>query len=246
MSKIDLRLGDCLEVMKSIENNSIGLIITDPPYWHKKSPGRPYSERNQCNTNSKFSKSKLYNNDNMMMKSMSDFTGKDVDVIMNEFERVCKPLNAYMFCNETLIPYYAMWAENNNHHFTILTWEKPLSIINKNRFSQNVEFIIRVYDYGTGLNKVDNNDYYNRVKRDKPVSGKSKIHPTQKPISLINSLIDLSYRKGNTVLDPFMGSGTTAESCYLKDVDFIGIELNEFIFNTAKSRVDKLDFRLKL
>lgn len=235
---IDLRKGDCIDVMKTLEDKSIDLIITDPPYWHKKSPGKPYSERKQYDTSSAFSKSKLYNSDNMMMKSMSDFTGDDVSIIMKEFERLCKPLNAYMFCNETLIPYYAIWAEENKHHFTILTWEKPLSIINKNRFSQNVEFIIRIYDYGTGLNKIENNSAYNRVKKDKPVSGKNKLHPTQKPVSIITDILDLSYREDNVVFDPFMGSGTTAIACLKSNRNFIGIERDEDYYNIAKKRVD--------
>ena len=230
--------GDCFELMKDIPSKSIDMILTDPPYWHKKSPGKPYSQRKQCNTDSKFSNSRLYNNNNKMMKDMSDFTDVEVNLLMNELERVCKPLNAYLFCNETLLPYYAMWAEKNKHHFSVLVWEKPLSIINKNRFSQNIEFIVRIYDYGTGLNRIDKNEAYNRVKKAKPITGKAKLHPTQKPNEIIRDILNLSNR-GGFVLDPFAGSNTTGVECFNLDIPYIGIEKDIDIYEVAKERMEK-------
>lgn len=235
----DIKLwhGDCLELMKDIPDKSISLVITDPPYWHKKSPGKPYSQRNQCHTKSKFSNSNLYSQDGYMMKAMSDFNQDSISTMMKELSRVCKILNAYIFCNETQVPYYAMWAEKNRYMFSILIWRKPLSIINKNRFSQNVEFIIRIYDYGTGLNRIDKNYYYDRVKDVKPISGKNKLHPVQKPLELINQIMELSSKEGDTVLDPFMGSGTTGVACINTGRKFIGIELDNNYFDIANKRI---------
>ena len=67
---------DCLAGMKRIPDGSIDLVVTDAPYWHKKSPGPPYSQRRQCNTDSKFSNSALYNYEGEMIKQMSDFDDK--------------------------------------------------------------------------------------------------------------------------------------------------------------------------
>jgi DNA modification methylase len=212
------------------------MILTDPPYWHKKSPGKPYSKRTHENTISNFSNSRLFNKSGKMMKQMSDFTDIEVGVLMSELERVCKPLNAYLFCNETLLPYYSMWAENNKHHFSVLVWEKPLSIINKNRFSQNIEFIVRIYDYGTGLNKIEKNEAYNRVKKSKPISGKKKLHPTQKPSEIIKDILMLSNR-GGIVLDPFAGSNTTGVECFNLDIPYIGFEKDEEFYEVGKTRL---------
>ena len=142
---------DYKEGFKEIPDGMVSLCLCDPPYYHHKSPGKPYSERKQCNTKSAFSNSELYNYDCDMIKGMSDFDDKCIDEFLTLLEPKMKIMNAYIFCSETQVPYYAMWAENNGYMFSILVWEKPLSIINKNRFSQNLEYIVRIYDYGTAL-----------------------------------------------------------------------------------------------
>lgn len=228
---------DCIEGLKEIADKSIDCVITDPPYWHKKSPGKPYSQRKQCNTESKFSNSELYNYDGDMIKGMSDFDGEHIDELMKAIEPKMKIMNAYIFCSETQVPYYAMWAENNGYMFSILVWEKPLSIINKNRFSQNLEYIMRIYDYGTALRRLSNNELYNRVKKTAPVNGSEKIHVTQKPVSIIREFVLLNTDEGATILDPFMGSGSTAIACLREKRHFIGFELNEKFYKKAFDRI---------
>lgn len=228
---------DCLEGMKQIPDRSVDLVVTDPPYWHKKSPGKPYSERRQYKTSSKFSNSKLYNYNGNMIKGMSDFNDKCINTFMSALAPKMRIMNAYIFCSETQVPYYAMWAENNKYMFSILVWEKPLSIINKNRFSQNLEYIVRVYDYGTALNRVPQNELYNRVRKEKPVKGADKIHLTQKPVSIVSGFLLLSSNEGDTILDPFMGSGTTAIACIKEKRHFIGFELNKEYFDKAQKRI---------
>lgn len=237
---------DCLIGMKSMQDKSIDLIVTDPPYWHKKSPGKPYSERNQCNTHSVFSNSGLYNAEGDMMKNMSCFDQEKIDKLLSECTRLCKIPNIYLFCNETQVPYYAMWAEKRGLMFSILVWEKPLSIINKNRFSQNVEFIVRIYDYGTALNRLSVNSLYNRVQKTKPINGGSKLHPTQKPIELFQTYIRLSSNEGDVILDPFIGSGASAIACIKENRHFIGYEIDEQYFNIACKRIENEKSQLTL
>lgn len=228
---------DCMEGLKEIADKSIDCVITDPPYWHKKSPGKPYSQRKQCNTESRFSNSELYNYEGDMIGDMSDFDGEHIDRLMKAIEPKMKIMNAYMFCSETQVPYYAMWAENNGYMFSILVWEKPLSIINHNRFSQNLEYIVRVYDYGTALRRVSNNELYSRVKKVAPINGKAKIHPTEKPVQIIREFVLLNTDKGDTILDPFMGSGSTAIACIQEKRHFVGFELNEKFYKKAYQRI---------
>lgn len=66
---------------------------------------------------------------------------------------------------------------------------------------------------------------------------KGNFHPTVKPIKLMSYLITLTTREGDTVLDPFMGSGSTGVACKNLNRDFIGIELDETYFNIAKERI---------
>ena len=239
---IDLRCGDCLEVMKDIPDKSIDLVVTDPPYWHKKSPGKPYSQRKQANTKSKFAQSDLYNVNGLLMHNLSDFNGENIELLLKNISRIMKKMNAYIFCNDTQIAYYSMWAERNKYMFSILVWEKPLSIINKNRYSQNTEYIIRIYEYGTGLNRIEKNEYYNKVKKCKPINGKKKLHPTEKPVELINQIIELSSKENDTILDCFMGSGSTGVACINTNRNFIGIELDKKYFEIAKERIENAKF----
>ena len=79
-------------------------------------------------------------------------------------------------------------------------------------------------------------------------SSDEQIHPTQKPISIVRRMVKTSTKEGDTVLDPFMGSGTTGVACMNLNRKFIGIELDEGYFKMAQKRIieaanqEKLDF----
>ena len=233
---------DCFEGIAKLPDKSIDLVITDPPYWHKKTM---YILK-QYETDSTFGKSELYRYDKDMMGNMSTFDDKCIDRFLNVLLPKMKIMNAYIFCSESQVPYYCMWAENNGLKFAILVWEKPLSIIAKNRYSQNLEFIVRIYDYGTALNNLPYNDYYSRVKKNVPVGGNDKLHPTQKPVDLIQEFIRLNSKEGDVVLDAFMGSGTTAIACIREHRRYIGYELSEEYFDTAVKRIDAEQRQLTL
>lgn len=229
------------DFIKTIEDKSVDLVVTDPPYWHKKSPGKPYSERKHYITESKFANSSLFNAENEMMSKMSDFTGDDVNLMMPEIKRVMKKMNAYIFCNDTLLPYYGMWAEKNKYHFSVLVWEKPLSIINKNRFSQHVEYIVRIYEYGTALNKIeDKNHYYSKVKKYNQVRGKGKLHPTEKPVALVSEIIEVSSNENDVILDLFAGSCAIGEACIKLNRFYKACEKEEIHYLNGKNRLDNL------
>lgn len=180
------------------------------------------------------------------MNSMNYFDSELIEKVLDELVRVCKIPNIYLFCNETQVPLYANYANEHNLMFSILVWEKPLSIINKNRFSQNIEFIIRIYDLGTGLNRLPINIFYNRVKKTSPVAGINKIHPTEKPVSLCEQFILLSSNENDIILDPFIGSGTTAIAAYRNNRRFIGFELSEEYYKKAQKRIISESIQLTL
>ena len=71
------------------------------------------------------------------------------------------------------------------------------------------------------------------------------IHPTVKPLTLMNYLVTLGSRKGDMVLDPFMGSGTTPLACISLERKYIGIDNEEDYYKIAKARVDKLEAPIK-
>lgn len=232
--------GDCFDELLKIKDKSINLIITDPPYLHNKGGGKTHGTEGK----SKIANSSMYNFDSMMMKEMSSFGEKEINLIMDEFKRLMNKMNCYIFCNDTLLPYYMNWALKNKKKWTVLIWEKPLSILNRNRFSQNVEYIVRVYDNGTALNLLDlesnpeKKDYYSKVRKLNQIKGKGKIHPTQKPEEYIMGLMELSSNEEDVILDPFMGSGTTCVVAKELGRKYIGIEKDITYFNLAKDRIN--------
>lgn len=225
-----------------IPDKSIKLIITDPPYLHNKGGGKTHGTEGK----SKIANSDMYNFDSPMMKDMSNFGEEEINKLLNEYKRIMIKMNAYIFCNDTLIPYYLNWALKNKKKFTILTWEKPLSILNRNRFSQNLEYIVRIYDNGTGLNLLDldkypnKKEYYSKNRKFTPPKGKAKRHPTEKPLNYIEGLIELNSNEGDIVLDSFIGGGTTAIACINLNRKYIGFEKEKKYYEKTINHIKSL------
>ena len=235
MKKIDkckLYNGDCFKLLDSLEDKSVSVVITDPPYWHNKQESLVRNATSKTILNND-----LYLADGDMQGKWSMFTPKKIKKVLDKLSRVCKKMNCFFFCNDSQIATYGKWAEKHGYHFCVLVWRKPLSIINKNRFSQNAEFICRIYEHGTQLNKVKDNTYYDRVYNDAPVLGGNKKHPTQKPVSILKKLVELSCNEDDVVLDPFMGSGSTGVACQNTNRRFIGIEKDKKYFKVACERI---------
>ena len=227
-------LGDCFELMKQItKDDNVKVIITDPPYMHEKHHGGTEGIK----YSSKIASSPLFNESSFMMKEMSDFTEQDVYSLLDEYKRIMKKMNCFIFSNDSLVPFYTMWAYKNNKKFNILTWEKPLSILNRNRYSMNLEYCIRIYEGGCPLNPIDLEKYPEKKnfysKNRKLNSPTNKIHPTQKPIEYLLGLIELNTNEGDLVLDTFFGSGQTGKACQLLDRNYIGFEREEKYFDLS-------------
>jgi len=88
---------------------------------------------------------------------------------------------------------------------------------------------------GENGNKWTDQDY--RRGDTKPTAKRQNFHPTVKPIKLMKYLCRLITPKDGTVIDPYMGSGTTGIACKEENFDFIGIELDEEYFKIAKARI---------
>ena len=82
--------------------------------------------------------------------------------------------------------------------------------------------------------------------RNRGVNKRANHHPTVKPIKLMQYLTRLITPKGGTVLDPYMGSGTTGIACKKEGFEFIGIELDEDYYKIAKARIEKLEHQHEL
>jgi len=212
---IKLMQGDCLERMKEIESGSVDMILTDPPYTTPVVTG--------------FGRE--------IVKNYADFSIQEsfVRCLKLEFERVLKPAApVFMFCDEKYYPQifkiFYTW-----HSTQMIVWDKQRIGMGK-PFRKRHELIIYANRETMEYNRTEGTTHYPTVLQCKPV-GKEKVHGAQKPVELIESLIRGFSHEGETVLDCFMGSGTTGVACKNLNRKFIGIELDEQYFKIAQERI---------
>ena len=161
---------DYIDVIKQMPDKCIDLIITDPPYLHEKGGRGNFLLGESLDRNK-------YN-----MKELGSFDKEQIYEFLNESKRINKSNQWYIFCSEKQVVYYLSWCVENKLKYNILTWNKPLSILNRERYSTNIEYIIRIYDKGCKLNRIDDSKskYYSKYKTYNPLRGNNKLHGSQK------------------------------------------------------------------
>lgn len=216
--------GDCLELLGDIKDNSIDLIVTDPPYnVHAGKGGGAFGNRDSYTD----------------IQVMSN--GFDI-LILDEFVRVLKKINIYMFCSQKqIIPLLKYFVEGKKCNWNLLTWHKtnPVPACN-NKYLSDTEYILFFREKGVKIN----GDYSSKkTYYVTPLNQKEKKlygHPTVKPVDILSNLIINSSLENDVVLDPFMGSGSTGVACKNLNRNFIGIEIEKDYLNIAKERIENL------
>jgi len=221
--------GDCLEVMQDIPDKSIDLVLTDPPYNFEVKGGA-------------FNK----NNKSTKRKYLSELVDLKCDIfnpidIINSLKRVMKKFNAVFFCNKFLLDKYIIIARENNFIFDVhIIGKNNPPPFNNNQYLNDIEFIFIMRENGCYFNM--NTDYNNYRKIIMVNCVQKNIHPAQKNKNILIKYINVLSKKGDTILDPFAGSGTTAVACYETNRKYICIEKEEKYVNIAKKRLsDKMD-----
>ena len=150
--------------------------------------------------------------------------------------RVLKPSgHFYAFCNDKNVRELLNVASDVGfRQSNILVWVKNNATPNR-YYMKNCEFILFLYK---GRAKPINNMGDKTVIKANNIYGKNKLHPTQKPVEILEKLILNSTMPGNTVLDPFMGSGSTGVACVNTGRSLIGMELDECYFKIASERIE--------
>lgn len=220
---------DCLEGMKRIPDKSVDLVVTDPPYQ---------IDKTKAGGNSELAKSIQGMNDEITKLEITN--GFDT-LILDEFMRVMKKPNIYIWCNHKQIPMYIDYFVNQNGcSFDIIIWNKtnPAPLFN-NKYMTDKEYCL-YFRKGGYCQPVD----YDRAKTVyfQPMNVKDKKlykHPTIKPMNIISNLILNSSKPKDVVLDAFLGSGTTAIASINTKRNFIGFELNKEYFEIAQNRIEE-------
>ena len=250
MPDIQLLYGNCFDLLKDIPDHSIDLVFTDPPYLFNRGHYDTSQELDNYE-NSIGGQSELYKFGNKMMGDMSRFDKDQIYALLNESERVLKVMRGYYFCNETALQYYLSWATEHKYKYNIIVLEKPAFVMNRNRYATNCEFLVRIVAMsGAGIKVLDYNHPANRMSWLYSVQQfptiENKHHPAEKPQNILNGVIQLNTNEGDTVLDPFMGSGTIGIVCNQTNRNYIGMEIDESYYAVAQDRVQNTRSQIKL
>ncbi len=249
-------IGDCIDLMSKIDDKSIGLVITDPPYNaskggvnlpDNKTGGAYYKVNEEWD---KFDKYTDY----------QEFTKKWI----KEVDRVLSDNGSIMVCcslhniGEVIIAL----KELNYKPLNVITWRKPNAMpsITKRMLTHSTEFIVwftkgkkwtfnyekmKKYNYGKQLRDVWDFPSCQGPERIKREDGRAA-HPTQKPLNLFKRLIEMASKESDIILDPFMGSGTTAVAAQELERKWIGLDSSEEYVKIADERVNKIKPQKKL
>ena len=242
---IDLRKGDCLEVMKTIPNGSIDAIITDPPYG-----------TTACKWDSVINFELMWKQLNRIIKP----NGAIVLFGSEPFSSALRMSNInnykYDFIFKKTIPSNPLLAKKQ-----ILKYHEIISVFYKKQPTFNPQKIQRKEENKRKNKKAS---YKQRgvfgktemtagdgqkdwIFEGSVINVKSRdrgLHPTQKPISLMEYLIKTYTNENETVLDFTMGSGSTGVACQNTSRNFIGIEQDEKYFKIAKQRIKENEYKL--
>ena len=226
---VQLYKGDCLELMRDMGTESIDLIVTDPPY--KVATGGVPNETNNVILNKNRPKGILTEHSQLIkiIPKFSDWIPECYRVLKNGS-------HAYFMINSSNLTELANGIEKAGFKIhNILTWKKN-NCTPSQFYMKNCEFVIFCRK---GKAKYINNIGDNKTVHEfNNISGK-KVHPTEKPIELMKFYIENSSEENDTVLDPFMGSGSTGVACVNTFRNFIGFEIDANYFNIATKRIEE-------
>ncbi len=234
MSKIELFQGDCLEIMENISDKSVDMILCDLPYG-----------TTQCKWDTIIPFEDLWKQYNRVIKT-------DGAIVLFGSEPFSSSLR---MSNIKKYKYDWVWDKKqagnvlNAKRQPLKTFENIIVFNTKSYYPQMRTGKLRKKG---GLNKqpeitgkVDlnyttyNDQYYPiAILEFSNANKRNRLHPTQKPVELLEYLINTYTKENETVLDNCMGSGSTGVACKNLNRNFIGIELNEEYFNIAKERIE--------
>ena len=217
---INLLQGDCLELMKDIPDGSVDMILADPPY------GMDYQSNRRTATD-QFNK---IENDNNL-----DW----LDEFASEAHRVMRDnTSAYVFCSWHKIDVFKQAFQRKFKIKNVLVWVKNNhgSGDLKGAYAPKHEFVLYMHKGRSLFREGRSPDV---IQADK-VHGGVMVHPTEKPIPLLEVFIKNNSDVDDVVLDPFMGSGTTGVACKNLGRSFIGMELDDGYFDVASKRINEV------
>lgn len=226
MSTVKLYNDDYLKALDNIPDGTVDLVVTDPPYKFTSTVGGGFYAKDNPDKQREYL-------DSLQNLKCADFNAK---LFLYMIKPKMKKIYVYAFCNKYLLKDYIQWAEDNKCSYDILVMAKsnPIPACN-NHYMSDLEYIVIIRGKNTYFSKEKDLDLYRKWFL---TSCKKGLHPAQKPLDLIKRFVTVACTEGGTVLDCFMGSGTTGVACKNLNRDFIGIEIDKKYFDIAKARIE--------
>ena len=238
---IDLYNGDCLEVMKSIPDNSIDLVATDCPYKIVSGGCRKIPKDGERETSGILTHRHKDNKRTDWVDAVRTgkmFANNDIEfkAWLPDVYRVLKDKShCYIMVNSRNLAELQKQAELVGFKFqNLLVWDKG-NVTPNRYYMQGFECILMLRK--GGAKNINNLGSSNILKVPNIIGNKT--HPTEKPIDLMRILIENSTQPNEIVLDPFMGSGSTMIACLNTNRKGIGIELDKHYFDIANKRINE-------
>ena len=207
---------DCLEFMKQVPDNYFDLICSDPPFGMEfKSNFRAVNHK------------KIANDDNLDW--LPQFT-KELHRITADNGHI------YLFCSHHFVEVFKAEIQKYRKVKNILIWEKNNTGMGdlEGDYAPKYEMILFC---SSGERKLNDGRSPNIIKATRT---QNDLHPTQKPVDIIQFLVKKSMQDNDKIFDPFMGSGTTAVDCQSLGLEWCGCELEEDYVEIANKRLEKV------
>lgn len=220
---------DCYKAIKEIPDKSIDCIYVDIPYLYG---GGYHKHENKCGVG--ISKA--------LVDSLQDIIQGIDFSILDEFVRVMKKVNLFVWCSKEQILPLLNYFDKKDINYDIMFWGKtnpqPLA---RNSWLSDVEYCLHFRQKGVTLNdgfELKSKFYISSINmKDK---GKFE-HPTIKPLSLVERHLLHATQPNDLLLDCFLGSGTTAVACKNIGRRYLGFEINKKYFKIAQDRLNNID-----
>lgn len=207
---IRLFLGDCLDILPTLEAGSVDAVVTDPPYAI---PAYHYiGKRGEA----------------APQRSLGDLS-----IVEHWFRNICQFFPdgpAYVFCDGQSYPVFFRSCYSKYKRIRPLTWDK-LTSFNGYTWRHGSELIAWCESADDPQIPTGDGD----ILKCPAVPVDDRLHPAEKPIALLERLI---AKTEGTILDPFMGSGTTGVACIRTGRRFCGVEIDERYFTIAVKRIE--------
>ena len=212
-----LYLGDCLEVMPTLDK--VDMVVTDPPYFV---PSQSYVGTRKNGYSKK------------LLGDISILNGYFDSLFVMIDGRLNDDGTYYVFCDAKAYPIFWRSLYPHCEHVRLLIWDK---VVSYNGYTWRHQHELITWGEKKGATRIPTGDGDVLVERG--VLQADRVHPAEKPVALIQRLIEKHDAK--IILDPFMGSGTTGVACVNLGRKFIGIEIEPKYFDIACKRIDQAE-----